>query len=189
MSRKTLRPLFALTAIFFCAASSLAQDGLGWRHVRYGALQIEVPEEFNIHRRFRPLFWFEGREVYLNFVTATNLSRGLFVWAGYHFSPCGMDYRMAEEILETSNGLNLPGIGIFDVTASQGSGPHRAIRAPYREVTARSQLSGRDYRIYFAFKPPDCNANLSFIIVGFPEGEIDNYDQVMSTIFASFRLN
>lgn len=53
---------------------------------------------------------------------------------------------------------------------------------------ARSKRTGRYYRIYFAFKPPECSANLSFIVVGFPENAIGNYDEVMSTIFASFRL-
>lgn len=194
MSRQPIRLLFALasvTILIAASASSLLAQGSpreDWGRVRYGALQIDVPGEFKIQRSFRPLFMIEGQEVYLNFITATNQPLGLFAWAGYHYSPCGMNYEMAKEILETYGGLNLPGIGIFDITASRDSAPHKTIRAPYREITARSKRTGRYYRIYFAFKPPECSANLSFIVVGFPENAIGNYDEVMSTIFASFRL-
>jgi hypothetical protein len=100
-----------------------------------------------------------------------------------------MNYEMARERLETYNSLSLPGIGIFAINSSVDSAPHYTIRAPYREVTARFLRTGRGYRIFFAFKPPDCNANLSFIVVGFPEDEVEKFAPMMSTIFASFMLN
>jgi len=204
MSRQAVRRLLALAAVAFYTAASasslLAQGGPreDWERVRYGVLQIDVRKDFKIYRGFRPLFIFQGQQINLNFITATDESRGLFVWAGYHFSPCGMNYDMAKYILENSCGLDLPGIGTFKFTSSQSAvSKHTTIGAPVRETTGRRLVvrrrgvydTGEDYRIYYAFKPPECSANLSFIVMGFPENEIEKYSRVMSAILASFRLN
>ena len=206
MGRQAVRLPFVLAAVIFYTAtipsSLFAQNGprKDWQSAEYRALYIEVPREFNVFTGTR-LGSFRTPPFVINNISATNIREGLFVSAGYGYLPRPryenedeLD-KMAESRLEFFEGLVLPGIGSFCFTCPRTNvGRYTSIEGvdgPVREITARSQATGRYYRMYFvlALKPEAHRVKLFYIITGCPEDEIEDKNWVMSTILASFRLN
>lgn len=202
--RNALRKMCLLAALlipFVSTAPAVAQSEVreGWKAARGPAgLYFETPREFETARGTGPGF-IAQTPFTLNYLSARNVSRGMFVSAGTGIIPLSQDFDedelavLSEKSLESFfHPLSLPGIGVFTCDPRRAeTSEYKALNAYVRETTARSQSTAREYRIYFAFtlKPAGfMRAKLIYLVAGGREEDIEDINRVMSTILASFKV-
>jgi hypothetical protein len=188
--------------LLFCAFTSpSAQSDLrpGWKALEGSGLYVEVPEEFKTHSA-TVQGHIDFTTFKLNYVSAANLNRGMFVSAGSGLVPLAPNVdeddldALAEDYLGKFFGpLMLPDIGTFICDPQKNkTTQYESLGAAVRETNAISQGTGQEYRIYFVFatKPAAMRrAKLIYIVAGCPVNQIEANSRVMSTILASFKVD
>ncbi len=196
----TFRLFLAFAIICALAITPSGQDEprQGWKAAKYRKLYLEVPRGFQVTKGTGP--GYIGQTPFeLNYISAGDLSNGLFASSGYGSVPrpygaSRSDIKeLEEQFLEKFFApLDLPGIGRFVCDSSQADiSKYKALEASVRETMAQSVASGKEYRIYFvlSFKASGSQIRISYVVAGCPEDKIEDNNRVMSAILASVNLS
>lgn len=188
---------FAFTLVIGVSASAQPK---GWKTASDVGLKFDVPREFRITSGTGPGVLSDGmssQSFELNYLTAANLSRYIFAAAGYGYvtiSPYfqgDMDDLATLSLSKILSNLNVPGIGTMRIDVANAEvAEYKTMGIQVSETKALSEASGRKYRVYFALafrRASNGRARMVYMLTGGPDADIEENNQVMSTILSSFK--
>jgi hypothetical protein len=194
---KAQRLFAALALLLACAASASAQE---WKTAKYSGLEFEVPRDFRTTSGTGPGHLASGgsyQNFTLRYLTAANFDRYIFASSGYGtviISPNyegDMDDLASESLSSILSNLTIPGVGLMYIDLANAKvSKYKTMGIEVSETKAMSAATRREYRVYFALAFREAGrgrARMVYMITGCPEDDIEDNNQVMSTILSSFK--
>jgi hypothetical protein len=196
---RALKLFAALAALLACVSSASAQTK-GWKNATGAGLKFEVPNDFRTTSGLGPGYLSDGNSTQafqLHYLSAANFDRYIFASAGYGYvviSPYyrgDMDDLATESLSSILSNINIPGIGTMRLDLDDAKvAEYETMGIQVSETKATSAATGREYRVYFALafrRAGNGRAKMVYMLTGCPEDDIDDNNQVLSTILSSFK--
>lgn len=199
MSKKLTLILVAL-ALSLAASLPTAAQRSGWKIARGAGLEFEVPRDFRTasgtgsgHLASAGSY----QNFTLRYLSAANFDKYIFASAGYGYVvvspdyPGDMDDLASDSLSEILSNITIPEIGVMRLDlAGAEVAKYKTMGIQVSETTATSAATGREYRVYFALafrRASGGRAKMVYMITGCPEDDIEDNNQVLSTILSTFK--
>jgi hypothetical protein len=194
---KSFVSVLLVVLAYVCSANAQSS---GWKVARGAGLKFEVPSDFTITSGTGPGHLGDAQSLQmfeLHYLTAANTQRFIFASAGYGYVQVSPYFRGTMEDLAAASlsnilqRLTIPNVAVMELDLPNAEvSEYKTMGIQVSETKAVSLATHREYRVYFALAFREAGpgrAKMVYMVTGCPEAKIDETNQVLSTILASFK--